>query len=406
MTAFDALFARRTLGIRLGLPIVAEAYAALGRPSAGLPAIVVVGTNGKGSIAAMCDHLLRARGHRVGLYTSPHLVRVTERVRIDGIEIDQGRLQENIARVLAVESRAMERRLSFFEVLTLAALCSLHDAGVQMLVIEAGLGGRLDATRLVSPRAVAVASIDLDHQAMLGRSRAAIAREKAGMFAAGATIVTGHQDPEAEAVLLQMASLRGCPVREVLPLADPPAGLPGDHQRTNAAVALGAAAVLDPGVTQADLQGVRWPARLQTLAWGRGKLVLDAAHNLGGVRALADHLADHLAGHLADQGPMTIVFGAQADKPAREMIGTLASLGPIWWVALEPDAAAPNAAQRTFGSPHDPHLGGAMQEALERGGTLVVCGSHRLLGAVMLQLGVSPSRAGTLAQDPGESRGA
>jgi len=233
---WEALFARRTLGVRLGLEIVEGAYAAMGRPAQGIPAIHVVGTNGKGSTAALAEHALRGRGLRTGLYTSPHLHRVGERVRVGGQPVDDERLRAHVEAVLRVEGGlSLPRPLSFFELLTLAAFDLLAAAGVDAMVVEAGLGGRLDATRLIEPRVVAVTSIDFDHMAILGDTIAKITTEKAAVMRPGVPTVSAPQRPEAEAVLravqarpvdvlvldIQMPGLTGLELHALLPAPAP-----------------------------------------------------------------------------------------------------------------------------------------------------------------------------------------
>lgn len=379
-TPWEALFARRTLGVRMGLEIVEGAYAAMGRPARGIPAIHVVGTNGKGSTAALAEHALRGRGRRTGLYTSPHLHRVGERVRVGGQPVADEHLQAHVEAVLRVEAGlALPRPLSFFELLTLAALDLLAAAEVDALVVEAGLGGRLDATRLVEPCVVAVASIDLDHQAILGDTIAAIAAEKAAVMRPGVPTVSAPQRPEADAVLRAHAAAVGCPLYVVEPLARSPTGLLGAHQRINGALALAAARALVPDLREDELDGVRWPGRLEQVAAGGGTLVLDVAHNPAGVAVVA---AAVRAGQVPR--PELVVLGCQADKDAAGMVAALAPVaGPRVWVALGEGTsppAGPWAAR--YAGPDDPALVDALATALAARGVVLVLGSHLLVGAV------------------------
>jgi dihydrofolate synthase/folylpolyglutamate synthase len=377
---WEALFARRTLGVRMGLEIVEGAYAAMGRPAQGIPAIHIVGTNGKGSTAALAEHALRGRGLRTGLYTSPHLHRVGERVRVGGVPVDDDRLRTHVEAVLRVEAGLeLPRPLSFFELLTLAALDLLGAAGLDAMVVEAGLGGRLDATRLVEPRVVAVASIDLDHMAILGDTIAAIAAEKAAVMRAGVPTVSAPQRPEALAVLRARAAEVMGSLAVVEPLRRAPLGLPGAHQRTNGALALAAARVLVPDLRADELDGARWPGRLERIAVGGGTLVLDVAHNPAGVAVVA---AAVLAGEVPR--PDLVVMGCQADKDAAGMVEALASVaGPRVWVALAEGASPPAGewAARHL-APDDPGVGAAIDAALAEGRTVLVLGSHVLVGAV------------------------
>lgn len=380
-STWEALFARRTLGVRLGLEIVEGAYAAMGRPARGIPAIHVVGTNGKGSTAALAEHALRGRGLVTGLYTSPHLHRVGERVRVGGQPVADERLRAHVEAVLRVEAGLeLPRPLSFFELLTLAALDLLGAAGLDVMVIEAGLGGRLDATRLVEPRVVAVASIDLDHQAILGDTIAAIAAEKAAVMRPGVPTVSAPQPhAAAQAVIRARAAEVGCPLVEVEPLPRAPVGLPGEHQRVNGALALWAARVLVPDLRADELDGVRWPGRLERMAVGEGTLVLDVAHNPAGVAVVA---AAVLAGDVPR--PDLVMMGCQADKDAAGMVAALAPVpGPRAWVTLVPGAMPPAGEWAAcYPAPDDPALARALDATLGQGRTVLVLGSHVLVGAV------------------------
>ncbi|MCA9655098.1 MAG: bifunctional folylpolyglutamate synthase/dihydrofolate synthase [Myxococcales bacterium] len=380
---WDALFSRRTLGVRMGLGIVQGVFEAMGRPGEAIAAVHVVGTNGKGSTAAMVEHALRGRGWRTGLYTSPHLRRVGERVRVDGEAVADERLRAHVRAVLGAEAGlSLARPLSFFELLTLAALDLLAAAGVEVLVVEAGLGGRLDATRLVSPTVVAITSIALDHQAILGDTLAAIAAEKAAVMRAGVPTVSARQGPEAAAVIEARAAEVGSPLVWASPLPRAPVGLAGAHQRSNAAVALLAARVLEPAIGPEALDGVRWPGRLEVVPWGGGTLVLDVAHNPAGIAAVVDAVE---AGAVPQ--PSLVLFGCQADKDGPAMVQALERLAlERWWVGPEPGLPPVGGAaawSATFGSERIAAALEAMRSELARGAVVLVCGSHKLVGAVL-----------------------
>ncbi|MBX7083296.1 MAG: bifunctional folylpolyglutamate synthase/dihydrofolate synthase [Nannocystaceae bacterium] len=378
--AWPELFARRTLGIRLELQTVLAAYDALGRPAAGTKAIHIVGTNGKGSTAAMCDHALRRAGRRVGLFTSPHLHRVGERVRLDGAADDDDVLGAAVARVLALEQRlTLPRPLSFFELLTLAAWLRFADAGVDVIVAEAGMGGRLDATRLCDAAVVAVASIDLDHRQFLGDTVAAIAAEKIAVARAGVPVVSVAQAPQAAAVIAAHCRELGAPLRWVEPLPHSPQGLAGAHQRHNAALALAAVRVLQPACDADALDGVQWPGRLERLPWHGGTLLLDVGHNPAGIASLLASLRDDPA------LPRTRVFvGTMADKDHVAIAAAVAALGRPWtWVDLTALGSAGVAAPGGVAGVADRDvLLQAVIEALQRGEQVCVCGSHVLVAAV------------------------
>jgi dihydrofolate synthase/folylpolyglutamate synthase len=391
----EALFARRSLGVKLGLEVVRAAHLALGAPGAGVPVVHVVGTNGKGSTSAMVAHALGRRGRRVGLYTSPHLHRVGERIRIDGEALTDAALQPIVDAVIAVEG-GLERPLTFFEILTLAALLAFRTAGVDVIVLETGLGGRLDATRVLPATVTLFTPIDLDHQAYLGDTLAAIAGEKAAVMEDGAPAFSAPQAPAAAEVLRRVAGEFGVPLTFVEPLARPPVGLPGAHQRTNAALALAGARAIDPQVVAEDLDGVRWPGRCERVAVGRGSVVFDAAHNPHGVRALVTWLGGQACAR------RVVVFGCLADKDAPAMLAELRRLGaPLWLVPPGPGAfdlaALTDDDARAFAGPDDPGFRELWTQHLAGGGVIVVCGSHALVGRLRAEV------LGEAADPPGLS---
>lgn len=387
----DALMARRSLGVQMTLEAVIAAHAALGAPGKGRAVVHVVGTNGKGSTSAMVAHALRRRGRRVGLYTSPHLHRVGERIRIDGVALADDALQPLVDEVLAVEARgALPRPLTFFEILTLAALLAFARAGVEILVLETGMGGRLDATRALPATVTLFTPIDLDHQAYLGETIAAIAGEKAAVMEDGAPAFSAPQAPEAAAVLREVADDCGVALVFVEPLPRPPIGLPGEHQRTNAALALAGARAIEPGVTAEDLDGVVWPGRCERVAVGRGSVVFDAGHNPHGIRALVTWLGGQVCAR------RVVVFGCLADKDAPAMVRELGRLGaPLWLVPPGPGAHPIEGVEaRRFAGADDPELRAAWDAHLASGGEIVVCGSHALVGRLRAQvLGEAVDRA-------------
>jgi dihydrofolate synthase / folylpolyglutamate synthase len=199
--ALAFLHSRSPSTVVLGLERMQAALAELGRPESRLPAVHVAGTNGKGSTCAMVEAVLRKAGFRVGLYTSPHLMRFNERIRLEGEDISDGLLGRRLLQVL--ERAPTARELTYFELGTLVAFWHFAEEAVDFAVLETGLGGRLDATSTCLPVATAVTAVGLDHTELLGDTLAAIAREKAGIFRAGVPAVVAGQEPEAEIVLHQ-----------------------------------------------------------------------------------------------------------------------------------------------------------------------------------------------------------
>ncbi len=355
--------------IDMGLERVARVRDAMGLVP-GFPILTVAGTNGKGSVCAMLSTILRAAGYRVGTYTSPHLLHYNERVMVDLIPAGDRQLVESFR---AVEAARGETTLTYFEFGTLAAMRLFIDAGVDVAILEVGLGGRLDAVNAFDPDVSAVVSIGLDHQAWLGDTREAIGFEKAGVYRAGKPAFCADPQPPqslidhaaaigAELRLVGrdfgyqkqnedrqwMAWSQGSAWRHALPFP----ALRGDYQLGNAALAL---AMLDSvqdrlPVTQGDIKRglleVEWPARFQVLP-GRPAVVLDVGHN--------PHAAHVLRASLDQMGffPATqAVLGMMADKDIAGVIECLADRIDVWHVAAPslPRAASPDELERAIRS--------------------------------------------------------
>jgi dihydrofolate synthase/folylpolyglutamate synthase len=381
--ALERLYERVPLGMRLGLGPMAEACARFGHPERAFEAVHVAGTNGKGSACAMVEGALRAGGRRVGLYTSPHLCRVAERIRIDGVPIEDRALTDRLERVL---SGAPD--LSFFETLTLAAFVAFQEAKVDTGVIEVGLGGRLDATNVLEkPRATAVTRIALDHVDRLGPTLLDIAREKAGIAKPGVPMFLGPMTSDVRAAIDEVAASRGATVVDA---ADPatmalashaPLALAGAHQVDNAVVAVRLAKALGVGdaAIRRGLRETRWPGRLERIDRSDGPYLLDAAHNPDGVEALARHLEQH-----PEEG-RALVFGALGDKAWASMIDRLAPLFPAGRVYASPQGRAP-AAPEAVAARHPGAVAASVREACARARALagprevVVAGSIFLVG--------------------------
>jgi dihydrofolate synthase / folylpolyglutamate synthase len=308
----------RSQGVSLGLDRMQLALERLGHPELRVPAIHIAGTNGKGSVAALSDSILRQSGFRTGLFTSPHLRRFTERIRIDGQEIDGDRLAELDAQV-----EATRVPLTYFEVSAVLGFLAFAEAKVDVAVLETGLGGRLDATSTCHPLVCAITSIAFDHEAMLGRTLREIAFEKASIARPGVPMFIAPLPPEAEERVAEVASAAGSPVFRPgsgYPPSPAPPALPGAHQLANAALAVAisrhAATALGRPLAEASilrgLAEVRWPGRLERV----GDVLLDCAHNVEGTQALAAALPD---------SPMRVlVTSIVRDKNAAGMLAVLA----------------------------------------------------------------------------------
>lgn len=315
-----------TRGWDLKLERVRAALDGLGRPDRRYPSVLIAGTNGKGTTAALTHAALCAAGHRAGLYTSPHLVHFTERIRVGSREIDEARVVEGIARIRRC-APPEETGLTFFEMATLLAFWEFAEAEIDVAVLEVGLGGRLDATNVVEPICSAVTSIGLDHQQWLGETLAEIAREKAGVMRAGRPVVLGPALPEeAQSALVDAADACGARLVPASSCAPVAVGLPGRAARDDAAVSLALLEELaraepglavDPAARARGFRDVRWPGRLDVVG-GAPRLILDGAHNPESMASLCRELPD-LAG-----GKVRAVFGALSDKPWEALAAELA----------------------------------------------------------------------------------
>jgi dihydrofolate synthase/folylpolyglutamate synthase len=388
------------LAIRFGLERMDRALDALGHPERRYPVLHVGGTNGKGSTCAMAAAALAAAGLRAGLYTSPHLVRFNERIAVDGAEIDDAALAAAVDEVRRAcpwhEAGAEGERLTYFEFATLAGLVHFARAGIDVAVVEVGLGGRFDATTAIHPAVTAVARINLDHTQLLGDTVEQIAFEKAGIFKAGVpAVVHAHQPPGALETLRAEAARRGAPF-EVAPASwDGPIALRGPHQRGNAGLAAAAIrALARTGVPVGEdalargIASARWPGRLEEV----GGVLLDGAHNPDGAAALAAALPALHPGR-----PVELVFGVLSDKDHAGMVRALAPAARrLHLVAPATPRARPPADlladARALGAAADVHADLAEALACARraasdGALVCVAGSLYLVGEARALLG-------------------
>ena len=411
-----------TLAVKLGLASVARLLDAAGSPQHSFPAVQIAGTNGKGSTAPFLDSACRAAGLRTGLYTSPHLVSVTERIRIGGREIARDEFARQIERVreAAFRVRAADGALpSFFEQTTAAALSSFRDARVELVILETGLGGRLDAVTAAGAGTVAITSVALDHQEYLGATLREIAAEKAAAIREGARAVVGPQDEEALEVILARCRECGVVPRRADDVAraarvtgatedgrirvtfstgadvyeNATLALRGRHQIANAATAVALAEDLrEQGFSQitraavvAGLESAEHAGRLELFA-GSPSVLLDGAHNPAGARALRGYL-DEFA-----RAPVTLIFGAMRDKELTEIAAAIfpAAASLILTRADNPRSAEPETLARVAARHLDagrvllaPTAAEALRLARKQtppGGLVCVTGSLYLVG--------------------------
>ena len=381
------------MGMRMGLVPMQEACAKEGHPERAFRAVHVAGTNGKGSVSAMVERVARESGMRTGLYTSPHLCRFAERIRVNGEPISDDALDEHLERALA------HGGLSFFETATLAAFLALRDARVDVALVEVGLGGRLDATNVLEkPIAAAITRIALDHTELLGETLEAIAREKAAIAKPGLDIVIGPCGASVRAAIDEVAHAAGATVTAAEDdaeaaryLQNAHIGLDGAHQRDNARIAyvLGRRIGASADACARGIANVKWPARLETLHTEAGDVLLDAAHNPDGALALANYLSSR------DPDKTALVFGTLADKAWTEMIDALAPraahrfyVAPKGRAATEPNAIAARRPGAVVSSVRE-----AYDRASRAAPYVVACGSINIVGelrALLLDLPRDP----------------
>jgi dihydrofolate synthase/folylpolyglutamate synthase len=437
------LFSRVSGGVSLGLERTEQLLAGAGNPHRLFRSILIGGTNGKGSVSALCEAALWKAGRRTGLYTSPHLVSFTERIRIDGVPIREEVLAEIAERLRpAIE----ETGASFFEATTAMAFIAFAEAGVEIAVVEVGLGGRLDSTNVLTPLVTAVTNVAVDHTEFLGDTVERIALEKAGIFKPGVPVVTAERETAPLKVLRERAAEVGAPFHTLDAPAGASAGDPerapvepgkmlstpdgltlgllssvwgerllqvplrGPYQARNVAQAVAVLGLLPEAfrpewkAVEAGFRSVRWPGRLQVEHREGVVWVFDVAHNPAGSRVLVEALSS-----LKLPSPVVGVVGILSDKDWRLMLPILA--GQFDHLILTtPDTAPPGRrwdldavsatwlselAQTASRTP-EVELHADLSDALRRageiaeGGSVVVTGSVHTVGDTLAHLGISP----------------
>ena len=353
--SLDYLYGLQLFGIKLGLDNIRKLLTRLGEPQQAMRIIHIAGTNGKGSTSAALASIFQQAGISAGLYTSPHLHHFTERIRIDTRQIAAA---EAVALIDELRPHAQDLEITFFEFTTAMALLSFQRHQTPWAILETGMGGRLDATNVVTPELCVITPIALDHAGYLGPDLRSIAAEKAGIFKAGVPVLCAPQEAAVEELLRQRAAVLGCPffmlgqdyqvtvaddssltlVGPGLELREVRPRLPGIHQFNNLALAAAAVAVLADqlgklaaSTIRAGLEHVCWPGRLEWLA---ERILLDGAHNQAGVEVLTAYLQQQqLRG-------LHLVFGCKADKQAEQMLARLLPFVARIYLTRPPDVAA------------------------------------------------------------------
>lgn len=418
----EELFPDRPSVVDWGLDRMRAALAEVGSPHRRYSSLHVGGTNGKGTVAATWESVLRLEGRRTGLYTSPHLCSFRERIRVDGRPLERPRLLEAAERLRPL---ARELGMPMFEAATLLALVVFAQEGIDAACIEVGLGGRLDATNVIEPEVVAITNVSLDHQDYLGATVEEIAHEKAGIVKPGVPVVTAETDDRVLAVLADAAVAQGAPFVRVAPERDmrdvrvgecgttfrcaSPGGslrelrtpLPGAHQAVNATLAVAALEML-PSSPSADsiragLAAVDWPGRGQVVWLGGRRYIFDTAHN----RAATDAVA-RTVDQLSPPRPLAAVVGILADKDWPRMVPAIAAVADAV-VLTSPPSAPPGrrwrpGEARAVAEGHSPwvevveEIGGALKRAasLAGEGTVLVTGSCHTVGDALRALDAKP----------------
>jgi len=408
--AIEYLYSLRLFGAKFGLENTLKLAALAGHPHERLRFIHVAGTNGKGSTCAMLESIYRTSGLRTGLFTSPHLVHFGERIQVNRVPIPESevvRLVSDMKRLL--REFTAETHPTFFEVVLVMALRYFVEQQCEIVILETGLGGRLDATNIVTPLASVITNVQFDHERWLGHSLNAIASEKAGIIKPGIPVITGAREPEVLAVIQDTARRRQSPFTLVTPdrtrhspVSEVELPLLGWHQQFNAAMAVATVEALQPLLPVEDravrvgLSTVNWPGRLQVIQRPGGqRILLDGAHNPAGAATLTAALTDHFPG----QQP-ALILGVLQDKDWQLMCEVLVPAARrILCVPLKSDLTmAPEtlaSACRRANPAVSPEICASLDQALAWTAAepfVLVAGSLYLIGEAMEHLGLT-SRA-------------
>jgi dihydrofolate synthase / folylpolyglutamate synthase len=376
-------------GIRPGLGRMRALLRQLGRPERAYPAIVVAGTNGKGSTSSTLASILHTSGYRTGFYTSPHLVELRERWVIDGTMIDDASLSDAIERLRAASDRA-EILPTYFEALTLIAFIAFERAQCEVVVLEVGMGGRLDATNVVRPLAAVITPVGFDHMEFLGTTIRKIASEKAGIIHRGAIVLTSNDDPAILDVIRRRAAKFGNPLHVVTDRHATP--LPGAFQERNAALAVRTAEELRPVLSRITPQSIergvattRWRGRLERIEHRGKEIWIDGGHNAHAIAAIAPFIAERVS------TPRLLVFGIMSDKDIGDVT---AALFPMFDAVIATEPYPPRSAPAaqlveiargmSLNAVAEPDPRRAIERALQsRHQSVVIAGSLYLAGAAI-----------------------
>jgi len=403
--AIQFLYGLQMFGANFGLERAQKLAALAGNPQEELRFIHVAGTNGKGSTCAMLESIYRAAGLRVGLFTSPHLVSFRERIQINRELISENEIVRLITEIRPLlKNFPTENHPTMFEVVTVLALKFFAEQKCDLVIWETGLGGRLDATNIVTPLISVITNIALDHQQWLGDTLGKIASEKAGIIKNGIPVVTGVNEPEALAVIEQIAKEKNSSLVKVgsgFSIQSSALSLRSKHQKQNAALALATVEILQKQIPvsaeqiQTGLKSVNWPGRLQLIEKPNGqKILLDGAHNLAGAEALCAAI-----GSIFPASKVTLILGILEDKDWRHICEKIALLASR--ILLVPVASKRTADPRNLVSicqaanpTAEINVVDSLTAALDKSATddlVLITGSLYLVGEALERLGLSPT---------------
>jgi dihydrofolate synthase/folylpolyglutamate synthase len=403
------LYGTQRFGIKLGLENVQRLLRELKLPGKNLRIIHVAGTNGKGSVCAMIDSVCRAQGYRTGLFTSPHLVSYRERIRVNGEMIEEEEVAQGLGTIRAA-IRDWDPHPTFFEITTALALDHFKNRDCELVVLETGLGGRLDATNALTPIVSVLTPIGYDHQAWLGNTLEEIAAEKAGIIKPHIPVVSANPEPAAEKVIRARAAECEAPLEFVTEsFATSALSLPGAYQKQNASLAIAAlrsgGIALDDDAIARGLATVEWPARFQH--WDE-RTIIDGAHNPAGAQMLAETWREEFGEERA-----TIILAVLCDK---DVPGILRALAPIAQRVILPRARTERALPPNdvvqiisaitpalpIASPARtsiaPSLSAALESARAAPGRILLTGSLHFAGEVLATLSGDPDSLEDCAQ--------
>jgi len=401
------LYSTQRFGIKLGLENIERLLAAL--PGSGLETaalckvIHVAGTNGKGSVCAMIEAIARAAGYRTGLFTSPHLISFRERILVNGEMISEDEVAGGLTEIREL-IRDWDPHPTFFEIATALALQHFQKTRCEILVLETGMGGRLDATNAVQSSVSVITPIDFDHEKWLGHSIDQIAKEKAGIIKPRTPVISAPQRPEAEVIIRQRAVECDAALQFVNePWTKTRIALRGDHQKMNAALAIAALQAADIQVTDEaiarGLSSVEWPARFQI--WNE-RIVIDGAHNPAGAKILAQTWREEFGNERA-----IVVLAILRDKNAAEIVDALRPIATKFLLppirserALPPHDLSSIFSFKTPSLPHSvtPSLAEALTAARKTKERILITGSLHFAGEALAFLRGEPNALEECAQ--------